>query len=72
VIDSPKGSRQAFVTMRPGWAEFFMGMAVLLFLVVVDQLNIKGVHSVRANWRIVFRFESSRGVAALSSTVNIS
>ena len=33
--------------MSPGWAGFFMGMVFLLFLVVVDQLNVEGVRSIK-------------------------
>src|SRR5579863_2630884 len=46
VTDNPKGSRQALLTMRPGWAGFFMGMAFSpFFLVAVDQFNVKSVRS---------------------------
>src|SRR5271166_3535287 len=49
VTDRPKGSRQSFLTMRPGCAGFFIGMvSPCSGLVVVDQLNVKSIGPVEA------------------------
>src|ERR1700722_2127797 len=50
VTDKPKGSRQSFLTMRPGCAGFFIGLSSSLDspLVVVDQFNVKSIGAVEA------------------------
>jgi hypothetical protein len=49
VTERPNGSRQAFLTIRPGWAGFFIGMVLLPLLMVVDRFNIKSIRTLRGN-----------------------
>jgi hypothetical protein len=77
VTDNPKGSRQALLTMRPGWAGFFMGMALspfssgnpkrsLLQLVHAENIRLAGL-GIKIRWLSQGNLHSSGAVFSASA-----
>src|SRR5579859_1051075 len=50
VTESPRGSRQSWRTTWQGWTGVFMGMEFSSSLMVVNQFNVEGILSVKAEY----------------------